>query len=46
MHPCVRFEVPAVETVELVFWDEQYQQRVFVNMCHGNVIPEGFINFK
>jgi hypothetical protein len=30
MHPCVRFEVLGAETIELVFWDEQYQQRVFL----------------
>jgi len=45
VHPCIRFEVLAAGTIELVFWDEQYQQRKFFeHTCLGNVIPEGLIN--
>jgi hypothetical protein len=47
VHPCVRFEVLAARAFELVFWDEQYQQREFFeHTCLGNVIPEGIINVK
>jgi hypothetical protein len=40
VRPCVRFEVLAAGTVELVFWE------YFLNTYHRNVIPEGLINLK